>query len=137
LLGEDGYTVQFFDDHPFGIGVFTIHETLAADTVAGQTFELDEITTVPFVKHNAARNMRLTAFGRPTWTLFLGFPLDYQTMQYITDVVKDFGLLDFWHNPRGNDKFVLVKVWLVHPKFVPKSFVMHQLGGLGIAGLYM
>src|SRR3954462_12483397 len=34
-----------------------------------------------------------------------------------------------WHNPRGDDKSVLVKVWIVHPKFVPKSLVIHELGG--------
>jgi hypothetical protein len=34
-----------------------------------------------------------------------------------------------WDNPRGNNKFVLVKVNIVHPKFVPKSIVMHELGG--------
>jgi hypothetical protein len=37
---------------------------MAADTVVGLTFELDEITTVTFVKHNEAKKMRLTSFGR-------------------------------------------------------------------------
>jgi hypothetical protein len=43
--------------------------------------------------------------------------------------VEDFGLLTIWDNPRGNNKFVLVKVHIVHPKFVPKSIAMHELGG--------
>jgi hypothetical protein len=55
--------------------------------------------------------------------------LDYQNTSYISSVVEDFGLLPIWHNPRGNNKFVLVKVCLVDPKFVPKSLVIHYLGG--------
>jgi hypothetical protein len=35
MLVEAGYTVRRFDDHPFGIGVFTLNETLAVDTVVG------------------------------------------------------------------------------------------------------
>jgi hypothetical protein len=82
-----------------------------------------------FVKHNEAKNMRLTAFGREIWILLLGFPLDYQTTSYIGSAVEDFGLLTVWDNPRGNNKFMLVKVHIVHPKFVPKSIVIHALGG--------
>jgi hypothetical protein len=129
LLEEAGQHVSEFDDHPFGLGVYTFTHTLAADTVVGLTFELDEITTVNFVKHNEAKNMRLTSFGRPTWILLLGFPLDYQTTSYICSVVEDFGLLSVWDNPRGNNKFVLVKVHVAHPKFVPKTIVIHELGG--------
>jgi hypothetical protein len=129
LLVEDGHIVRYFDDHPFGLGVYTFPDTITADAVAGLTYELDEVTTINFVKHNGAKNMRLTTFGRETWLLYLGFPLDYQTTQYIHSVVEDFGLLSIWDNPRGNKKFVLVKAWIVDPKFVPKSLVMHQLGG--------
>jgi hypothetical protein len=121
--------VRYYDDHPFGLGVYTFPDTLTADAVRGLTYELDEITTVTFVKHNEAKNMRLTSFGRETWILYLGFPLDYQTTEYIQNAVKNFGLLTIWQNPRGNKKFVLVKAWIVDPKFVPKSLVMHQLGG--------
>jgi hypothetical protein len=130
MLNEAGHIVRAFDDHPFGIGSFTFTHTLAADTVIGLTFALDEDTNVTFVKHNEARNMRLTTFGREVWILFLGFPLDYQTTAYICSAVEDFGMLTVWDNPRGNNKFVLVKARIVHPKFVPKSLV-----AIGIAGL--
>jgi hypothetical protein len=93
LLVEDGHIVRYFDDHPFGLGVYTFPDTITADAVAGLTYELDEVTTINFVKHNEAKNMRLTTFGRETWILYLGFPLDYQTTQYIHSAVEDFGLL--------------------------------------------
>jgi hypothetical protein len=128
MLVEDGFIIRYFDDHQFGIHMYTFAETLAADA-AGVTLQLDEITTFTFVRHDAARNMRLTTFGRETWILYLGFPLDYQTDYYINGVVEDFGQLSIWHNPRGNKKFVLVKAWIVDPKFVPKNLVMHQLAG--------
>jgi hypothetical protein len=129
MLVDAGHVVCYFDDHPFGIGVFTFRDTLEADTVAGLTFALYEITNVNFVKHNAAKNMRLTTYGCEIWVVYLGFPLDYQTPAYINSAVEDYGLLSIWHDPRGNKKYVLVKVWIVDPKFVPKSLVIHQLGG--------
>ena len=129
LLDEAGHDSFDWDDHPFGLGVFKLIDSLAADTVIGLTFEVDEITTVTFVRHDQAKNRRLAAFGRETWILFLGFPLDYQTTFYVNRAVEDFGLLSVWHHPRGNLKYVLAKVWLVHPKFVPRSIVVTQLGG--------
>jgi hypothetical protein len=57
LLEESGYAVSAFDDHPFGLGSYTFQHTIAADTVIGMSFELDEVTSVMFVKHNEARNM--------------------------------------------------------------------------------
>jgi hypothetical protein len=129
MLVEEGFIVRYFDDHPFGIGVYTFAETLAADAAVGVTLQLDEITIVTFLRNDTARNMRLRTFGRETWILYHGFPLDYQTYYYVNGAVEDFGQLSIWHNPRGNKKFVLVKAWIVDPKFVPKSLVMHQLGG--------
>jgi hypothetical protein len=114
---------------PFGIGVYTFRDTLTADIVSGLTFEIDEITTITFVKHDEAKNMRLTSFGRETWFLYLGFPLNHQATQIISSAVEDFGLLSIWQNPRGNNKFVLVRAAIVDPKFVPKTLVIHQLGG--------
>jgi hypothetical protein len=93
MLVEAGHLVRLYDDHPFGIGVYTFRDTLTADTVSGLTFQLDEITTITFVKHDEAKNMRLTAFGRETWLLYLGFPLNYQTTCIISSAVEDFGLL--------------------------------------------
>jgi hypothetical protein len=87
MLVESGHIVRYFDDHPFGIGVFTFPETLVADAVVNLSFELDDETTVTFVRHDAARNMRLTTFGRETWILFLGFPLDDQTEFHINNAV--------------------------------------------------
>ena len=129
FLVESGCAVLDWDDHPFGLGVFKLVDTLRADTAIGLTFEADEITTVTFVRHDQAKNMRLSSFGRETWILLLGFPLDYQTSFYINRAVEDFRLLSVWHHPRDNMKYVLAKVWIVHPKFVPKSMVVTQLGG--------
>jgi hypothetical protein len=127
MIQVTGIVVRAVDDHPFGLGIYTLSDILAADSVRGLTFEVDEDITVTFVKHDEAKNMRLTGFGRDTWIMFLAFPLDFQTTYYIESDVEDFGLLSVWHNPRGNKKYVLVKVKIVDPKFVPKILV--QLGG--------
>jgi hypothetical protein len=84
MLVEAGHIVRYFDDHPFGLGVYTFRDTLIADSVSGLTFELDDITTITFFKHDEAKNMRVTTFGRETWFLYLGFPLNYQTTQIIS-----------------------------------------------------
>jgi hypothetical protein len=106
-----------------------MENTLSADSVRGLTFQIDDETSITFVKHNEAKNMRLTAFHGEIWILFLAFPLDYQTTYYVERVVEDYGLLSIWHNPRGNKRDVLLKVKIVDPKKLPKTFVMHQLGG--------
>ena len=54
--------------------------------------------------------------------------MDYQTSAHINKAVDDFGLLSVWHRPRENTQLVLARVWLVDPKFVPKSLVVTQLG---------
>ena len=45
--------------------------------------------------------------------------------------MDDFGLLSVWHRPKENNHSVLARVWIVHPKFVPKILVVTQLGGAG------
>jgi hypothetical protein len=77
MITEAGFTFTAFDDHPLRLGVLTMIDTLAADGVVGTNFQLDDETIITFVKHDQARNMRLTTFGREIWVLFLGFPLDY------------------------------------------------------------
>jgi hypothetical protein len=66
MIQEAGFVVRAVDDHPFGLGIYTLSDTLAADSVRGLTFEVDEEITVTFVKHDEAKNMRLTGFGRDT-----------------------------------------------------------------------
>jgi hypothetical protein len=129
LLVEDGFTVRRTDDHPFGLGTFTLSDTLVVDTVVGMTLQINDLMTITFVKLDQARNRRLASFGRETWVLFLGFPADYQTSFYINKAMDDFGLLSLWHRPREHLKYVLVKVAVTHPKFIPKSLIITQLGG--------
>lgn len=98
------------------------------------SFELDEDddnqgTVVSFIPHDAAINMRQTCFGPQVWLLYIGFPHDYQTSHYIHKSVDKFGELITWNNPRGDRKFVLIKARVLSLRRMPKSFVMHQLGG--------
>jgi hypothetical protein len=102
MIQEAGFVVTAVDDHPFGLGIYTLSDTLVAASVRGMSFEVDDEITVTFVRHNQAQNMRLTGFGRDTSIMFLAFPLDFQTTYYIERDVEDFGLLSVWHNPTRN-----------------------------------
>ena len=122
------------DDYPLGIAIFGFPDLVIRDVVVGTTFELDEDegnlnTVVSFVPHDAALNMRLTTYGPQVWLLYISFPHDYQTSHYIHKSVDKFGELITWNNPRGDRKVVLIKARVLSLSRVPKSFVMHQLGG--------
>ena len=134
LLHESEFFPTEVGDHPLGVGIFGFPNTLIRDAVVGTTFELDEEefdepVVISFVPHDAALNMRLTSFGPEIWLLYIGFPYDYQTQHYMHKSVDKFGQLVEWHNPRGDRRFVLLKVRVIHLKFVPKSMVLRQLGG--------
>ena len=97
------------------------------DNVVGTTFEIDAEeegdinTVVSFVPHDEALNMRLTTFGPDVWILYIGFSQDYQTYHYLHRSVDGFGSLTHWHNPRGDRKFVLIRVKVIHLRLVPKT----------------
>ena len=134
LLHESEFFPTEAGDHPLGVGIFGFTDTIVRDAVVGTTFEIDEDefdehVVISFVPHDAALNMRITSFGPEIWLLYIGFPYDYQTQHYMHKSVDKFGQLVEWHNPRGDRRFVLLKVRVIHLKFVPKSLVMRQLGG--------
>ena len=134
LLHESHYFPIEISDHPLGVGIFGFVNSVVRDTVVGTTFELDEFQAeehivISFVPHDAALNMRLTTYGPQVWLLYIGFPHDYQTSHYIHKSVDKFGELITWNNPREDRKVVLIKARVLSLSRVPKSFVMHQLGG--------
>ena len=135
LLHESHFFPSEVDDHPLGIAIFGFANPLVRDNVVGITFEIDaEVegdmnTIVSFVPHDEALNMRLTTYGPAVWILYVGFPYDYQTYHYLHRSVDSFGSLIHWHNPRGDRKFVLVRVKVINLRLVPKSLVIRQLGG--------
>ena len=134
LLHESEFFPTEAGDHPRGVGIFGFTDTIVRDAVVGTTFEIDEDefdehVVISFFPHDAALNMRITSFGPEIWLLYIGFSYDYQTQHYMHKSVDKFGQLVEWHNPRGDRRFVLLKVRVIHLKFVPKSLVMRQLGG--------
>ena len=63
-------------------------------------------------------------FGSCTWASY-----DYQTYHYLHRSVDSFGSLIHWHIPRGDRKFVLVRVKVINLRLVLESLVIHQLRG--------
>ena len=66
--------------------------------------------------------------------MFLGFPLDFQSMDYVKEAVAPFGCLLFWDNNSQNKSRVLVKALVLSPDRIPQSLIFStgsMLGGNG------
>lgn len=130
LLHESGLLMMEVSDHPLGIGMFAYADSFIRDTAVNTMFQLDdEELVISFVRHKAALNMCKTTYGPEVWLLYIGFPDDYQTNFYLQRSVDDYGRLVSWNNPHMDRRVVLIKVHIIHMHLIPKSIVVHQLGG--------
>jgi hypothetical protein len=65
--------------------------------------------------------------------MFLGYPLDFQNLEFIRASVASFGRLLHWQESRNKSR-VLVKCLVLSPERVPRSLVVSHgttLGGIG------
>lgn len=117
---------------PFGVGLFQFASVIVRDSlVLGNPYELDPHHSLRLIKHDEAHNLRNCNFNRICWILFLGFPLDYQSPQFIISVVAPYGkVLQYQDN--GNFKSrVLVKVLAVDVSQIPRSLLVTRSTELG------
>jgi len=77
---------------------------------------LHRIRVIP---HDAGLNRRQCNYTRACWIMFLGFPLDFQSMDYVKAAVSPFGRLLFWDNNSQNKSRVLVKALVLSPDRIP------------------
>jgi hypothetical protein len=85
-------------------------------------------------KHDEApRNFRTCNYIRESWIMFLAFPLDYQTQDFIQAAVAPFGRLIRWFEGPNKSR-VIARCLLLSPDRVPRSMVVSQGTMLGGAG---
>ena len=112
-------------------------DSFIRDTAVATPLELeDEDLLITFVPHHEALNHRTTTFDPEIWLMYFGFPYDYQTDYYVNKSLGGFGALVSWYNPRQDRRFMLIKARVLNVRLFPKSFVVWQLGGPEIAGLF-
>uniref|UniRef100_K3XQQ7 DUF4283 domain-containing protein n=1 Tax=Setaria italica TaxID=4555 RepID=K3XQQ7_SETIT len=80
--------------------------------------------------HDEARNFRACPYIRQCWIMFLAFPLDYQTLDFIEAAVASFGRLLHWFEGPTKSR-ILIQCLVLTPDRVPCSVVVSQGTTLG------
>ena len=118
---------------PFGLGVFEFQDPIQRACFLGASPIHSEFGVLCVVKHDEARNLKPCPYIRERYIMFLGFPLDYQTHDFIKATVAPFGRLVRWFEGPNMSR-VLVQCLLLSPDRVPRSVVLSQgtlMGGTG------
>ncbi|RLN03558.1 hypothetical protein C2845_PM13G06880 [Panicum miliaceum] len=118
---------------PLGLGLFQLENPV-------QRAALIDASPIPFGhgllrvrKHDEALNLRSCVYTRDCWIMFLAFPLDYQTVDFIRAAVAPFGRLIQWFEGPNKSR-VLTRCLVLTPARVPRSVIVSQgtmLGGNG------
>ncbi|CAN6171614.1 unnamed protein product [Urochloa humidicola] len=133
LEDEFPVRVQSGFPSPLGLGLFQFDSPV-------QRQILIDASPIPFghgslvvQRHDESINLRACAYIRQCWVMFLAFPLDYQTLDFIKAVVAPFGHLLHWFEGPNKSR-ILTQCLVVSPDRVPRSVVVSQgsvNGGFG------
>ena len=82
---------------PFGIGLFEFQNPVQhASLLDASPIEID-FGILSVHKHDEVGNLKACPYTKENWIMFLGFPLDYQTQDFIKAAVAPFGRLLRWY----------------------------------------
>lgn len=84
--------------------------------------------------HDRGLNLRDCPFARTCWVLFLCFPLDFQSRNYIEQAVNIFGTVLTWTNNDNYKSRVLVRCSVLHVSKIPRSVIVCKPRLVGGAG---
>jgi hypothetical protein len=107
--------------HPFGIGLLSLETAYHRELLmAGNLHDIDGIN-VRFVRNDHGFNRREHGYSRYGWVVFLGYLLDYRSLEFIDQAVSTFGKMISWHSNPRKLGFVLVKYLYNNMTSVPRS----------------
>ncbi|TVU08508.1 hypothetical protein EJB05_41913, partial [Eragrostis curvula] len=134
---EDEYNVRIRSSSlsPLGLGLLQF----ASPTQRQSMIDLSPLPFGPHhqitvIQHDRGLNLKACNYSRECTIMFLAFPLDYQSMDFMKAAVAPFGRLLYWDSNSTNKSRVLVRVLVLSPDRVPRSLVVSQgtmLGGNG------
>jgi hypothetical protein len=85
--------------------------------------------TFTAVRHNDTWNHRALLFNHECWLMFLGFPLDYRSLEYLQAAIGSFGRLILLEEDRGNVFRTLLRVRVTSLEEVPQFIVFSEAEG--------
>lgn len=118
---------------PLGLGLFQFESTVQRTTLLNASPIQFGHGQIFVQRHDEARNFRVCNYTRHCWIMFLGFPLDYQTRDFVKAVIAPFGRLLQWYDGPNKSR-VLAQCLVTAPEQIPRSVVLSQgtiLGGNG------
>ncbi|CAO2150252.1 unnamed protein product [Urochloa humidicola] len=118
---------------PLGLGLFQLESPVQRQALLDASPIQFGHGWLTVQKHDEARNFRSCNYIRQCWIMFLAFPLDYQTMDFIKAAIAPFGRLIHWIDGPNKSR-VLTQCLVLSPDRVPRSVVISQgtvLGGNG------
>ena len=88
-------------------------------------FQLDVGRVLELSAHDHSINWKNSPFCRISWLMFLVFPLDFQTKDYVNMVVTQFGRILVWNDNVNNSKSrVIVQALVLDVHEEPRSVVV-------------
>ncbi|CAO2144855.1 unnamed protein product [Urochloa humidicola] len=124
---EDEFPVRVVSGYPspLGLGLFQFDNPV-------QRQVLLDASPIPFghgslvvQRHDESINLRACAYVRQCWVMFLAFPLDYQTLDFIKASIAPFGRLLHWFEGPNKSR-ILTQCLVISPERVPRSVVISQ-----------
>ena len=118
---------------PFGLGLFEFEDPIQRACLLDASPINSDFGVIAVVKHDEARNLKACPYTREGYIMFLGFPLDYQTHNFVKADVAPFGRLIRWFEGPNKSR-VLVQCLKLSPERIPRSIVLSQgtlMGGTG------
>lgn len=119
---------------PLGLGLYKFQSASQRQTLLDRSpLPFVNNSEIRVVKHDEARNFRACPYIRVCRVLILGFPLDYQTMEFFKAAVAAFGHLLSWHEGPNKSKSILDCLVLTTER-IPRSIIVSRgsvMGGNG------
>jgi hypothetical protein len=97
LEHDFGVRVMLAFPSPLGLGLFQLEDVVQRENLLDASPINFGQWVVTVRKHDEARNFRTCNYIRECWVMFLGFPLDYQSVEFVKASVAPFGQLLSWY----------------------------------------
>jgi hypothetical protein len=79
-----------------------------------------------FIRHDEGGNFRAIIYTRLSWLMMLNLPFDYQTEEFIRDVVAKFGKMRGWIREDVELACTLVRCAYGGARDIPRSIVIRE-----------
>jgi hypothetical protein len=133
LEHDFGVRVMLAFPSPLVLGLFQLEDAVQCENLLDASPINFGQWVVTIRKHDEARNFCTCNYIRECWVMFLGFPLDYQSVEFVKASVSPFGRLLRWYEGPNKSR-ILTKCLILSPDRVPHSVVVSHGSQLGVTG---